>query len=339
MNVPPRSRKTRNGRRDSACRCTVGSCPPVRIFFLLLLFLAPYPPAGAAPSFRPKFVSSELDRLAVRIGDTVTLTLTARFDTGFTVLKPPEIRTGPLELRRWNLDTSPTSLTLSVTFQAFTPDTILVPPASLSVRHADTMIAIRSETFPLFVSLGLAPGDSALRDIIGPIAPSPPFWKRRGLLLLLPVLLFLVLILALVWKAVRRRRRTPAGTKRRTPFEEFDDRMRMIKRLLARDAPDIKEIHFVLTEAFKEYLAVAEGIDVLGLSTRETLEHPGLRAWPESLYRKTAEVLRAADLVKFAKAASTREETWSRAQMLREVVEELEAARKRDEAETGGTHR
>lgn len=174
----------------------------------------------------------------------------------------------------------------------------------------------------------VVPADAEEPKGPAPLAEFPRAWGPW-----LVAALLVLLLLAGVWWWLRRRRRLPADT---SSLPAHDEVLVRLGRLDASrpDTPDaVKPFYVELSDALRTYLARSLGVPAHEVTTRELLGLlEGSEHVPSESRAALAEVLRRADLVKFAEfVPDEHETTLARA---RQAVEPIEASLHPEPAET-----
>ena len=185
----------------------------------------------------------------------------------------------------------------SAVFQAttFALDSARVGPMEVQlVRGTDTTV-IRSPVTTLGVR-ALVPADAQAAKGLAPLATFPRAWG--------PWLIAALVILALaasLWWWLRRRREPPVDTSTLPPYEEVVTRLGRLDEALPDNDAAVQPFYVELSDALRNYLARSLGVPARELTTRELLAAlAGNEHVPESTWETLGDLLRRADLVKFA---------------------------------------
>lgn len=165
---------------------------------------------------------------------------------------------------------------------------------------------------------------------LAPLAAFPRAWG--------PWLVAALLVLALLgalWWWLRRRRRAPADTSALPPHEEVVVRLNRLEASRP-DTPDaVKPFYVELSDALRTYLARSLGVPAHEVTTRELLALlSGNEHVPDASRDGLADVLRRADLVKFAEVVPDEAAHETALARARQAVEPIEAALHPEPAET-----
>lgn len=310
------------------------------LLLLVGLLLGPIGPAAAQPS---SSVEARVSVDSVKIGERFTLTLVAEHAAGTEVLFPPPEGEGALfgdlaVVRRGEVQGR--SLTEvrrvdSVAYEvaAFAVDSARVPVLPVRfVEGRDTTVAGTAPRLVPLVSV-VAPDAEELRaPALLAAFPWPPWvWGA----LALAVVALLGGVSYLWWH----RRGDDADAEIEAepppdPYEAASARFDQLTRRNPNDRDTCKAFYVDLTEALRVYLARRVGVRALECTTSEVVamlhRHPEV---PEAAVRRLRAVLERADLVKFADAQPEPAESRSVLKKARGVLDAIEAAQRRAEAQ------
>ncbi len=205
-----------------------------------------------------------------------------------------------------------------VVLTGFAPGGLVLPPAEVVVPLAGGTVGVLTpEGVSVEVRSVLPPGDETPK----PKAEKPPvglpigeaFWWSLavgGLLLAGAIALY-------AWS--RRGSEEAAAVPVLEPLPEL---LAELERLAAEGSS--VRVHTRLSQAFRRYLGRAAGFPALERTTTEIHRQLVARRLPAPLVRRVVELLRACDLVKFARQEVGRVETEGRVERARALAEELE---------------
>lgn len=150
--------------------------------------------------------------------------------------------------------------------------------------------------------------EEGLRDIRGPVAYPLDVWSK-GLLALLAAVILLVL-LRLAWRAYQRRR---AFVPPVPPVPPWETALRLLEELRDKKYVDYgkySEYYSELSDILRRYMEDYFGIRAPEMTTEEFLASIKVNAQVSAEYRDVlGKFMQQADVVKFAKAAPTVEES------------------------------
>jgi hypothetical protein len=269
---------------------------------LLLLLLAALPLA-AQPAPR---LEVTLKPIQVTVGDPVEAVLTLRAPAGQLGGEPrfPVWGTswGDAEVRAKN-DAVKTGeaggMTIwqqRITLAAFRTGKVDLPPVQVAIPLKDRTVQAQSPAgLSLDVRSVLPPGEKDPK----PKPPAPlkqlpigaPFWWTLAALSALCALLYWAL-----WRQGRRKTASDVVRPQLAPFDELAAALDSIDR-----EPSMLRLHTRLSLALRQYLSRALAVPALESTTSEVYRRLVGRRVPAPLVRQAVEVLRACDLVKFAR--------------------------------------
>lgn len=203
---------------------------------------------------------------------------------------------------------------------AFRPGRVPLPPVAVAVPLAErTVEASTPESLALDV-VSVLPADASDRDLEPrPAVPPRPlplgarFWWTAAALGAACLAAGLLL-----W----RRSRTRAGEAAAVPLAPLEELMGALAALGAE--PSDLQLHTRLSLALRRYLGRALGFPAAESTTSELQRRLAGRHLPAPLVRRTVELLRACDLVKFARQPSSEARSRERVGAAREIAGEVE---------------
>jgi hypothetical protein len=207
-----------------------------------------------------------------------------------------------------------------LTLAAFRPGKVPLPPAAIAVP-------LRSGTIQAATPAGLSldlrsvlPQDA--KTTLSPKAPKPPvplpigdafWWTLAGML---------AACLALGLLILRQRRTATAAEAPRPDLAPFPELAAAIDRLAAE--PSAVRLHTGLSLAFRHYLARVLGFGAEEHTTTEIQRHLLAGRLPAALVRQSVDLLRACDLVKFARQEVDPERSRERLDAARRIGMEID---------------
>jgi hypothetical protein len=298
-----------SGRRPGA-RARLATALPVA-----LLVLLPAAVAGAqaalprvAPAAGPALeVSVALPAGPVTVGDLVAAVITLRVPAARLAAAPrfPVWRDawGEAEVRERGLvrrDAGPGGVAVysqRLVLAAFRPGRVELPPAQIAVPlRSGTVQAPTPSGLALAVRSVLPPGKKDLQPRPpAPLSPLPPgaafFYALAGLAAVAAAGLWML------WR--RRRRRRTAVPAAAPPLAPLAELLAGLDRLAAERSPLV--LHTGLSQALRRYLGRTLDFPAPESTTSEIQRRLASRGWPSAEVRAVVELLRACDLVKFAR--------------------------------------
>lgn len=290
---------------------------------LCLVLAAPLVRAQEAPR-----ASAAASKAEVTVAEPFTVEVTAEGPPGTVFTFPEELGGDEVELRAPPALAAPPSPLPAGRhrYQAtvFTLGEPAVPPIAVKYRLPDgTEGEVTTAPIPLHV-VSLLPKDPSqqkLADIRGPLplAIGRAFWIALGIVL--------AILGALVFWALRRRRRAPAAAGPQEPEVPPDaEALRALETLAASGLAargDFRAYYIALTAIAKRYLERRLLAPVLEMTTAETVAF--LRDGPHGdLVSAVKDLAGAADRIKFARGQGLAAESERHMQAVRGLVETLE---------------
>jgi hypothetical protein len=207
-----------------------------------------------------------------------------------------------------------------LTLAAFRPGRVPLPPMEIAVP-------MRAGTFKAQTPAGLA---IAVRSVI-PQSEKNPQPKPPAAMRSLPIgerfwwtlAILLAACLALAWLLFRRRRAVAASTAELPPLPPFEELAAELDRLRAE--PSMVALHTRLSFALRRYLGRRLPFPAVESTTSEVQRQLLSRRMPGPLVRQTVELLRACDLVKFARQEVGETQAQERAEAARRIAGEFES--------------
>lgn len=291
----------------------------------MLLLLAAAALEGQEP--RVKAVAS---RAEVRVGEAFSVEVTATGLPGTTYTFPKDPGSESVELREPEAPPAGTPVpeplpgTHRYQAAAFAVAEAEVPQIAVSYRLPDgTEGVAKTETIPLRIVSVLPkdPKEQKLADIRGPVPlrVAAAFWIAVGVLALL--------LAALTFWVLRRRRKPTAATPAAPPMAPDVDALRALDRLASSgllEGGDYRGYYIALAEIAKRYLEARLEAPVLEMTSAET--YAFLRDHPKgsSFALPVRDLSGAADRVKFARGEGLEDEARRHLAGVRQLVLGLE---------------
>ena len=268
---------------------------------------------GPPPGVRVSLVADSSD---LTVGDLVTISLIVSHPEDFTVVIPRlEREWGPFEIQA-QTSVQTVSLTDGVRTVAkqfrvtlFAPGTFETPDIPVSVRGPDGSVALVSPNpVEMTVNSVLASPDEELKDLRPPADLSTAFWSRTLVLVLIAVVILAIAggtAFFLIRRSRHADRPVAAVPDLRTPWEVATQELDRIARLDLPGRGDMKEHFTLVAAALRTYLGAtylrdAGTPDVDDMSTEEISGEISRSALDHSNAGLVIDLLREADLVKFA---------------------------------------
>jgi hypothetical protein len=299
---------------------------------LLVAALLVAAPAGAAEPV----VDVELPAVELHVGDLVAVTLVV--DVGDAVLDAPPrfpawgdswgaaevVEAGEPEKA---VEDGRVIYRQRVVLQAFRPGELVLPPAEVAVPLAGgtRTVATRPDLALAIASLLPAPPAEAAADaaIPPPQPAAPPQPLPLGAAFWWTAALGTALLAALLVPMLLRRRRAAAAGRGRPRLEPLPELAAGLA--AARAADSAEEGHARVSLALRRYLGRRLSFPAAESTTSEVQRQLVARHLPHALPRRAVELLRACDLVKFARRPAARSEVERWAGEAEAVAREVEA--------------
>ena len=261
-------------------------------------------------------VSLVADPTELTVGDPVTISLIVSHPAESTVVIPRLERDwGSFEVQEQTsvqtVSVADGIRTVAKQFRVtlFAPGIFETPDLAVSVRGRDGIVAqVSPVPIRLTVNSVLASQDEELKDLRPPADLSTPFWERTTVLILIAVVV-LAAAGGTAFFLISRSRRVarPIGVQPdlRTPWEVATQELDRIASLDLPGRGDLKEHYTLVAAAMRTYLGATYLRDAAGrnaddMSTEEISASIGQSELEHGNARLVVELLREADLVKFA---------------------------------------
>lgn len=297
------------------------------------------PPAPAAPDVE---VSVALPGAAVTVGDRLEAVITVRVPPAARLAGEPRFPVwrgawGEAEVRvqeepRRAAGPGGTALySQRLVLAAFHPGKVELPPAAIALPLGNGTVQAWTPAGLALAVRSVLPAGAAAKDLhLRPPAPLRPLPLGTAFFCTLAVLA--AAAAAGIWALWRRERRRRAALGEealaaRPLLAPLPELLAALDRLAGEPSP--LALHTGISQALRRYLGRAVGFPAPESTTTEIQRLLLARGWPSAHVRPVVDLLRACDLVKFARqqvpAADARERL-AAARRLGEVIEERAAA-------------
>jgi hypothetical protein len=215
---------------------------------------------------------------------------------------------------------------------AFRTGRVELPPVAIAVPfRTGTVQAWTPDRLALTVRSVLPPGPPGLPGPLGardlkrkPAAGLVPLPFGAAFLWTLAALGALAIAAVwLLWRQERRRRRAAATAPAAPPLAPLAEMLAALDRLAA--APSALALHTGLSQALRRFLGRSLGFPAPESTTSEIQRRLLANGWPAAQVRPTVELLRACDLVKFARQEAGAERGRERLAAARHLAEDFAA--------------
>ncbi|MCM2271391.1 MAG: BatD family protein [candidate division Zixibacteria bacterium] len=258
-------------------------------------------------------ITTSVDKAEVYIGDLITYEVAIIHDSTITLVPPPlGANLGAFDVKDYDpdkeakLDGGRIQSTTTFVLSTFTTGDYVIPPVPIVFQMPDKSAKVMlAEAVPIKVrSLLENAGDSA--DIRP--AKDPYEFKRNYIpYLIAGGVLLLLLAGSLIWLRLRKKAAFEEQMDRRPPWEIAYEKLALLQTSPLLIDGRYKEFYIELTEIVRGFLGRVYRVNVLDMTTEEFLSQYREMTLPDGLFTQTSELLKHADLVKFAKYVPERE--------------------------------
>jgi hypothetical protein len=313
---------------------------------LLLTLLLAMDAGVVAPDNAPITVSARTDKTEARVGDVVTLIITAVGPVATPVNLPRSLELSPFseldeqnrKLEERNLGDGRMRREFRVFVAAYEPGELVLPAVEVTYIGArGEVLSTRTQAIDLkIVSLIANEPEPALKDN----APPVRVLQQDLLLVYIAGGLLAAGLGALVAILVRRKLRARIAVRRAPPPRPAHEiALERLDRLGAQwfsseEAADQRPFYFSVSEVIRDYLGARFGFDSLEMTTEELIEELRRRAPRELVLGEVSGWLTACDLVKFAKISPSATEARG---ALETAIRIVESTRPRPQPQVGTT--
>ncbi len=208
---------------------------------------------------------------------------------------------------------------------AFRPGKVELPPAAIAVPLAGGTVQAWTPAGLALAVRSVLPAGAAARDLQArPPAPLRPLPLGAPFFYALTVLGAVAAAgIWLLWRR-ERRRRAAAGALAGTapPLAPLPELLAALDRLAGEPSP--VALHTGISQALRRYLGRTVGFPAPESTTTEIQRRLLARGWPSAQVRPAVELLRACDLVKFARQEAPAERARERLAAARRLGEQIE---------------
>lgn len=245
-----------------------------------------------------------VDSDSIRVGDTINLSIV--LEGNYTLSEYPEADAFPndvdmLSRQRFQLEAGRDSIVY--TLQYFGVDDLTIDPLEFDVSTAEQDTVLRSSRVPLYFKSTLASDDEELR----PLKPIFDFARSYWPIILGVILLILLGFLLVKYLRERSRQEmfVPESFRETDFINPLDELEEDIVALRSAKHPTNREefetFYVRLADSIRRYLKRVYDFPALEMTTREIITELQRERASSELIRDVKNVLRDADMVKFAK--------------------------------------
>lgn len=292
--------------------------------FIVVLFLSLWTSQSLAQS-----VNTLVNTDSLTIGDTFQLSLTLQLDKEYQKVQFPDTNAFPSSLElidRQQYKLSEFTDSLIYNLQFFGNEDLQVSPLPITLYSRNDTSVIYSDPFILYFKTVVAEGDTTLKPMKPNFAFPLPWWPW--------VLAGLVLASFLLWWFKYRDQTVEKDTDPVKEFEPFYNPLEALEKNLitlkketqVTETRDFKTFYSEIGDAIRAYYEELYQIPALECTSGELFRYLDAYGVDDTLVEKTRKVLRAADLVKFAKFTPTLDDAWNTYDLAMEFLERAKLA-------------
>lgn len=260
----------------------------------------------------------------VTVGDLLTYAVEVPLSVGETVTGPgAEADLGPWEVRGREARPGPQGVTLTYTLAAFETGALEVPSLSITITGPSGKTrAVKTAPIKVTVASVLQGEDTQPADIVGPIA-----LREKPAAIALRVVVGLIVVALLVgaarflWRR-RRRRRAEAASRPAPPDVQALEALEALRAAGLPEAGRVKEHYSELSEILRAYVAARWNVRTLEETTPQIAAQMRDDRHCAEQAPVVEDLLREADVVKFAKARPEAPACWSAVDGVERLVRE-----------------
>lgn len=260
--------------------------------------------------------SATADKAEIQVGEDLSVQITVHHPPGAEFLIPSGAELEPFELieRVDETPASPVESRITLTMAAYRlPGEIAVPAIQVEYRdESGEMTSIETAPIPIRLVTSLTPDVTDINDIKGPVEdlPVPGRWGNLWWLLLA---LLAAIIAYLVYRKLRKDRTAPMtavpAAPPLAPEIEAEKALRKLADARLIEQGRALEFYTALAEILKRYSGRRFSVPYLERTTTEVLTDLKQTRLKYDSMEILRGILRAADLVKFARVAQADEES------------------------------
>lgn len=295
----------------------------LRLFSLLVMFFCVLP-------LQAQTVQTNITTDSVTAGEVFEFSLLVQLDQEYQRIAFPDTNAFPPSVEvvdRHQFKRSEFSDSLIYNLQYFGNEDLRIPPLTVTLFSEDDSTVIYTDPVNIYFKTVVAEGDTTLKPMKPNFAFPRPWWPW--------ILAGLLLAVFLTWWFFFREEpeeeevSEPIIEPFYDPLEALEQRLQALK--TDTDLPktkDFKTFYSELSDAIRAYYEDLYHIPALESTSGELLRYLDAYGVDETLVENTRNVLRGADLVKFAKFTPTLDDAWK---TYDDAIEFLERAKQIDE--------
>lgn len=280
-------------------------------------------------------VKTQLNKDSLRIGDTFNYSLVIQLDEEYQSVQFPDTNSFPSSvevLNRKQFKLSQFSDSLIYELQYFGNEDLRIPSLPVTVFSEPDTTTLSTDPVTIYFKPSVAEGDTTLK----PMKPNYGFPRSWW-----PFILGLTALAALlIWWFKYREQREDEPDVQEAVIPDFYDPIKELEKELIRiknetkveQTKDFKLFYSQIGDAIRTYFEELYKIPALESTSGELIRYLDAYGVDDVLADKTRNILRRADLVKFAKFTPTLEDAWN---TYEEAMEFLERAKLTDASRIG----
>jgi hypothetical protein len=204
---------------------------------------------------------------------------------------------------------------------AFRPGRVPLPPVEVALPYRDRTVQARTSPGLAFEVRSVIPADQKEPK---PKPPAPPLRLPVGNLFMWVVAGLACACALLAYLLFRRRKEVAGQVPAAIALPAFEELLGELDRLGADPAIPAVQVHTRISQALRRYFGRSLSFPAMESTTTEIQRRLLGRRIPSTLVRRTVELLRACDLVKFARQEVAPERVQERIDTARDLAREYE---------------
>ncbi len=260
-------------------------------------------------------VEAKLDQTNIKLGDQTILRLQAHLPINTQIDFPVLVDTISSKVQIVEMGKTDTltdqknpaikTISRQYTITSFDAGLHMIPAYTFGSKDG----SLTTQAIPLEVSEVKVDTTKAIYDIKEPLAVTYSFvdWLRDNKLIATSSVFGVLLLAALIWYLIRRRKNKPVKVEPAKPAVPLDtivlDKLKALRNEKLWETGQVKKYHSELTDIIRDYLEKRYHINALEQTSEEIFVGVRHLEIPEKQMNGLRQMLLLADLVKFAKAS------------------------------------